>query len=96
MPANTDIAINAAAYTKISENVTELTFQNKAAGKIELTAVATGEDAPAATVEGIQALQHDGRTKMVVADVFLHLGGAAADVYAKTLSGAGVIYVNHA
>ena len=95
MPHNADIDIGHAAYTKISTAVAELTFQNKSNAKIELTAVATGAAAPAATVDGIIAVQNDGRHKMVVDDVWLHITGSK-DVYVKTVSGAGKIFVNYA
>ena len=89
---NTDITVGS-TYTQLTDNnVTNISFQNKGSGLLEVTAVASGT--PAETVRGVLYGEREGEDNLDLADRWLGVT-APARVWARFVNSNGVVWVCH-
>ena len=89
---NTDVTVGA-TYTQLTDNdVTNISFQNKGSGVLEVVAVASGT--PAETVNGVIYGEREGEDNLTLADRWLGVISPAR-VWARFTNGDGLVWVSH-
>lgn len=80
-------------YTQLTDNdITNISFQNKGPGLLEVVAVASGT--PAETVEGVIYGEREGEDNLVIADRWLGVTSPAR-VWARFVNSTGQVWVSH-
>ena len=89
---NTDVTVGS-TYTQLTDNdVSNISFQNKGSGILEVVAVASGT--PAETVNGVIYAEREGEDNLVLADHWLGVTGPVR-VWARFADSTGPVWVSH-
>ena len=89
---NTDITVGS-TYTELTDNnISNISFQNKGSGTLEVVAVASGT--PAETVNGVIYAEREGEDNLPVADRWLGVT-TPARVWARFANSTGSVWVSH-
>lgn len=89
---NTDVLVGS-TYTQLTDNnITNISFQNKGFGLLEVVAVATGT--PAETVSGVVYAEREGEDNLEISTRWLGVT-APARVWARFTNGSGAVWVSH-
>ena len=89
---NTDVTVGT-TYTQLTDNdVSNISFQNKGVGLLEVVAVASGT--PSEATPGVVYAEREGEDNLVIADRWLGVTSPAR-VWARFKGGAGLVWVSH-
>lgn len=89
---NADVAVGT-TYTQLTDNnVTNISFQNKGHGILEVVAVASGT--PDETVSGVVYAEREGEDNLELATRWLGVTSPVR-VWARFANGDGVVWVSH-